>query len=253
MSEKVAIITGGTSGIGLATSKKFIKEGYRVVAASVDPDEKISTAKKDVNSELFSVIKCDVSNRDEVQKMVKQVVDQFKQIDVLANVAGILAKEIDLTDADLDNIEKTIQINLLGTISVAKYVAQVMKKQGSGTIVNVGSIDGVMANHESIAYHASKGGVHMFTKSLARELSPFGIRVVCVAPGWVDTGMVPPAAKAYGSKLLMKGRLITTDELAGAIWLMTLPEASAINGSVVMADDGYAEFKGLGILDIIEK
>ena len=153
----------------------------------------------------------------------------------------------------MDNIEKTIQINLLGTISVAKYVAQVMKKQGSGTIVNVGSIDGVMANHESIAYHASKGGVHMFTKSLARELSPFGIRVVCVAPGWVDTGMVPPAAKAYGSKLLMKGRLITTDELAGAIWLMTLPEASAINGSVVMADDGYAEFKGLGILDIIEK
>lgn len=250
MAKRVALITGGTSGIGLATSQKFIQEGYTVVAASVDAAEKVTAAQQQIDSERFSVMTCNVAEREAVKMTVSQVMAQYGRIDVLANVAGILAKEVDLTDADLDNIEQTIQINLMGSIYMAQAVAQVMKKQGNGTIVNVGSIDGVMANHESIAYHASKGGIHMFTKALARELSPFGIRVVCVAPGWVDTGMVPDKARAYGSKLLMKGRLITTAELAGAIWLMTLPEAAAINGSVVMADDGYAEFKGLGILDL---
>lgn len=250
MTKKVAVITGGTSGIGLATSQKFVQEGYRVVAASVDAVDKVAAAQAQIDSPDFDVVSCNVADRAAVQQVIAGVVEKYDRIDVLANVAGILAKEVDLTEADLDNVEQTIQVNLLGSIYVAKAVAQVMKQQGSGTIINVGSIDGVMANHESIAYHASKGGIHMFTKALARELSPFGIRVVCVAPGWVDTGMVPDKARAYGSKLLMKGRLITTDELAGAIWLMTLPEAAAINGSVVMADDGYAEFKGMGILDL---
>ncbi|WP_125584085.1 SDR family NAD(P)-dependent oxidoreductase [Levilactobacillus cerevisiae] len=250
MTKQVALVTGGTSGIGLATAQKFVQEGYEVVAASVDSADKVAAAKHQIGPAHFSVVTCNVADPAAVQQTVTAVVEEYGRIDVLANVAGILAKEVDLTDADLADVERTIQINLLGSIYVAKAVAVVMKAQGSGTIINVGSIDGVMANHESIAYHASKGGIHMFTKALARELSPFGIRVVCVAPGWVDTGMVPDKARAYGSKLLMKGRLITTAELAGAIWLMTLPEAAAINGSVVMADDGYAEFKGLGILDL---
>lgn len=250
MTKQVALVTGGTSGIGLATAQKFVQEGYEVVAASVDSADKVAAAKQQIGPEHFNVVTCDVADRAVVQQTVTAVAEKYGRIDVLANVAGILAKEVDLTDADLADVERTIQINLLGSIYVAKAVAVVMKAQGSGTIINVGSIDGVMANHESIAYHASKGGIHMFTKALARELSPFGIRVVCVAPGWVDTGMVPDKARAYGSKLLMKGRLITTAELASAIWLMTLPEAAAINGSVVMADDGYAEFKGLGILDL---
>jgi len=250
MTKQVALVTGGTSGIGLATAQKFVQEGYDVVAASVDSADKVAAAKQQIGRAHFNVVTCDVADPAAVQQTVTAVVEEYGRIDVLANVAGILAKEVDLTDADLADVERTIQINLLGSIYVAKAVAVVMKAQGSGTIINVGSIDGVMANHESIAYHASKGGIHMFTKALARELSPFGIRVVCVAPGWVDTGMVPDKARAYGSKLLMKGRLITTAELASAIWLMTLPEAAAINGSVVMADDGYAEFKGLGILDL---
>lgn len=206
--------------------------------------------KKEINNSNLQVMKCDVSNRDEVKDLVTTIAKNEKEIDVLVNSAGVLAKHVDLVDADLDNIERTININLMGTIYVDKYVGQVMKEQGEGTIINIGSIDGIMVNHESIAYHASKGGVHMVTKALARELSPFGVRVVAVAPAWVETGMVPPRAKEYGSKLMMKHRLISPEELAGAIYLMTLPEASSINGSIVMADDGYASFKGMGILDL---
>lgn len=246
---KVALITGGTSGIGLATVMKFLSEGYKVIAVGVNEND-FPQIKKEINNSNLQVMNCDVSNRDEVKDLLTTVAKNEKKIDVLVNSAGVLAKHVDLVDADLDNIERTININLMGTIYVDKYVGQVMKKQGEGTIINIGSIDGIMANHESIAYHASKGGVHMVTKALARELSPFGVRVVAVAPAWVETGMVPPKAKEYGSKLMMKHRLISPEELAGAIYLMTLPEASSINGSIVMADDGYASFKGMGILDL---
>lgn len=249
MTKKVALITGGTSGIGLATSKKFLANGYQVIAVGMNEGQFASLRQEIANPDL-TLKKCNVADRKQVQQLVNDIKDQYGRIDVLVNCAGILAKEVDLVDADLDDVERTINVNLMGTIYVAKYVAQVMKAQRSGIIINIGSIDGQMANHESIAYHASKGGVHMFTKALARELSPFGIRVVCVAPGWVETGMVPPKAKAYGEKLMMKHRLISPAELAGAIYLMTLPEASAINGSIVMADDGYASFKGMGILDL---
>lgn len=183
---KVALITGGTSGIGLATVKKFLSEGYKVIAVGVNEND-FPQIKKEINNSNLQVMKC-----DEVKDLVTTIAKNEKKIDVLVNSAGVLAKHVDLVDADLDNIERTININLMGTIYVAKYVGQVMKEQGEGTIINIGSIDGIMANHESIAYHASKGGVHMVTKALARELSPFGARVVAVAPAWVETGMVPP-------------------------------------------------------------
>ena len=120
-----------------------------------------------------------------------------------------------------------------------------MVEQESGTIVNIGSICGVMANSESVGCHASKGAVEMLTKALARELSPYGIRMVCVAPGWVRTEMIDDTVASIGASLHMKGRIVEPAEIAGVVWLMTQPEASAVNGTTVMADDGYAVFKGI--------
>lgn len=117
--------------------------------------------------------------------------------------------------------------------------------KGLGEIINVGSIDGFLANTESIGYHARKGGVKMLTQAMAQELSPYGIRVLSVAPGWVKTGMIDKPIEEIGSRLHMEGRIILPEEIANAIWLMSLPEASAINGTTVMADDGYSSFKGV--------
>ena len=133
----------------------------------------------------------------------------------------------------------------MGTIKLSQLAAREMLKQRSGVIINVGSIDGFLANTESIGYHASKGGVKLLTQAMARELSPYGIRVLSVAPGWVKTGMIDKPIEEIGSRLHMKGRIILPEEIADAIWLMSLPEASAINGTTVMADDGYSSFKGV--------
>lgn len=238
---KVAIITGGTSGIGLATSKKFLQEGFNVVVASRKPENLDQLSK--IGGQV-KFVACDISNATEVQALVNQTIQTFGQIDVVANVAGILGNHTPFIETDLENIRRVLDVNLMGTINIDQKVGAQMVKQGFGTIVNVGSIDGFMTNYESIGYMASKGGVRMVTAAVARELAPHGVRVVSVAPAWVDTGMVIPSAKKYGATLHMKGRIIKPEEIAGAIWLATLPEASAINGTTIMADDGYTMFKG---------
>ncbi len=107
-----------------------------------------------------------------------------------------------------------------------------------------GKVD-ILANSEAIGYHVSKGGVKMLTQALARELTPQGLRVVSVAPGWVNTGLMDQKAIEYGGKLHMKGRVVEPNEIANVIYLLSLDEASVINGTTVMADDGYTVFKGL--------
>lgn len=242
----VVMVTGGTRGIGFETAKKYLNQGDKVAIASIDAPEVIEQAMSEL-SELGEVIfiECNIADAEQCRKAVEQTVEQFGTIDVLANVAGVVGQRVPLVEAELDDIFNTIQINLMGTIQLCHYVGKVMAANKSGVIVNVGSICGSIANTENIGYHASKGGVRMVTQALARELSPYGVRVVSVAPGWVKTGMIDKPIEEIGSKLHMKGRIINPIEIANAIYLMSLPEASAINGSTIMADDGYSSFKGV--------
>lgn len=241
--EKVVIITGGTKGIGYATAQKFLKEGDKVVVLGRHREEEHLRYLESLGEVTF--IKADVSREEDCKAVVEQTIEKYGKIDVLANVAGVVGTRGAFTELDLQDVQNTININLMGTIFISQYAAKEMIKAKSGVIVNVGSIDGFMANTESIGYHASKGGVKMLTQAMARELSPYGIRVVSVAPGWVKTGMIDKEIEEIGSKLHMKGRIIMPEEIADAIYLMTLPEASAINGTTVMADDGYTSFKGV--------
>lgn len=177
--------------------------------------------------------------------MVNETIKKYGRVDVLAHVAGIVGKRQAFVESDLEDTYHVIKVNLMGTINIGHFVAKEMVKQKSGVIVNVGSIDGFMANTEAMGYHASKGGVKMVTQAMARELSPFGIRVVSVAPGWVRTGMIDQPIEKIGSALHMKGLIIEPEEIANAIYLLSLEEASAINGTTVMVDDGYTSFKGV--------
>lgn len=243
LQDKIVVITGGTKGIGLATAKKFLADGCHVLVLGRhdEPDKLAELAK--IGDVTF--VKADVSNVSDCRRAIDTAVQKYGKVDILVNVAGVVGRRGSFTELDLADIQNTIQINLMGTIAMSQFAAKNMVKNRSGVIVNVGSIDGFMANTESIGYHASKGGVKMITQAMARELSPYGIRVVSVAPGWVKTGMIDKDIEEVGSKLHMKGRIILPEEIANAIYLMCLPEASAINGSTVMADDGYASFKGV--------
>lgn len=246
MDKKVAVITGGTRGIGYATSKKFLEKGYAVVALSIDNDQMVKTVEEELGKiGEFVYIRCNVAKKEECKSAVDQVVAKYGRIDVLANVAGVVGERKDLVDANLEDIENTIQINLMGSIYMAKYVAEVMKKAGSGTIVNVGSLCGFIANQESIGYHSSKGAIRMFTQALARELTTSGIRVVSVAPGWVRTGLLLSDAEKFGASMHMRNKVTEPEEVADTIYLLTLEEARLINGTTVMVDDGYTSFKGV--------
>lgn len=244
--DKVVVVTGGTSGIGYETVVKFLEKGAKVVIAGIDKQEKIDEAiKKFSEIGTTEFIKCDVSNRQDCENVISKTIQKFGRIDVLANVAGIVGARESFTDISLDEIEKVINVNLMGTINMGHYAAKEMKKSKSGVIINIGSIDGFLANPENVAYHASKGGVKMLTAAEGRELGPYGIRAVSVAPGWVRTEMLGDFAAAAGAKLHMKGRIIEPREIANVIYLVSLPEASAINGTTVFADDGYTAFKGI--------
>ncbi len=240
---QIVIITGGTKGIGFAAAKKFLSCGDKVIILGRHENESALEELKKKGEVTF--IRADVSIADDCRRVVSAAMDTYGRIDVLANVAGIVGTRGAFVDLDLADIQNTININLMGTINLSQLAAREMLKQRSGVIINVGSIDGFLANTESIGYHASKGGVKLLTQAMARELSPYGIRVLSVAPGWVKTGMIDKPIEEIGSRLHMKGRIILPEEIADAIWLMSLPEASAINGTTVMADDGYSSFKGV--------
>ncbi|MFM2479986.1 SDR family NAD(P)-dependent oxidoreductase [Celerinatantimonas sp. YJH-8] len=243
---KVVMVTGGTRGIGFETAKKYLNQGYQVAIASIDTKEVIEQAISEL-SVLGDVafFECNIADAEQCRLAVKQTVEKFGSIDVLANVAGVVGQRVPFIEADLADILNTIQINLMGTIQLCQEVGKIMVNNRSGVIINVGSICGAIANTESIGYHASKGGVRMVTQAMARELSPYGVRVLSVAPGWVKTAMIDKPIEEIGSKLHMKGRIIEPKEIADAIYLLSLPEASAINGSTVMVDDGYSSFKGV--------
>lgn len=241
--ERVVIVTGGTRGIGFATAEKYLGQQDKVVILGRNANEEALAKLQQLGDVMFN--SCDVSSESDCRRVVEETISKFGKIDVLVNVAGVVGKRSPFTEIDLQDVESTININLMGTIYLSYYTAREMVKAKSGVIINVGSICGFMANSESIGYHASKGGVKMLTQAMARELSPYGIRVVSVAPGWVRTGMIDKEIEEIGSRLHMKGRIIEPAEVADAIYLLSLPEASAINGSTVMVDDGYASFKGV--------
>lgn len=241
---KVAIVTGGTTGIGLAIVKKFLEHDYSVAVVSIEEESSIRGTLNELVGEV-KYYQCNVSNVEQARNTVERVTEDFGQLDVLVNNAGVIGERKHLIDADLNDIHNTINVNLFGSINIAQPAAQIMVKAKSGTIVNIGSLCGYIANHESIGYHASKGGTKMFTAALAREVGPYGVRVVSAAPGWVQTALVTDDIAAAGGKLHMRqDQIVQPEEVANVVYFLTTKEASCINGTTVMVDDGYTGFKG---------
>ncbi len=236
---KVAIITGGASGIGLATAKKLLSEGAKVVLADWNDD--VDEIAKSLNSEAIG-IKTDVSNENEVKNCVNQVIEKFGHVDMLVANAGIGGGPNKPHEVSLDEWNKVVAVNQTGIYLFNKYVIAEMLKTGGGSIVNTSSMYGLVGSNTSFAYSATKGAINQMTRSEALVYARDGIRINAVAPGYVDTPILAEVPKEYKDAMansLPVGRLGEDVEIANLISYLLSDDASFITGAIVPIDGGY--------------
>lgn len=236
--EKVAVVTGGASGIGLATTKKLLSEGANVVILDLKMDEKI------INSlgENVLYLKCDVSNEENVKDCIEEIIKKFDHIDYLVANAGIGGSASKPHEVSMDEWNKVISVNQTGIFLLNKYVINEMLKNGKGAVVNTSSMYGLVGSTTSFAYSASKGAINQMTRSLALTYARDNIRVNAIAPGYVDTpilSMVPDNIKEAMGNELPIGRLGKDTEIANLICYLLSDDASFITGAIIPIDGGF--------------
>lgn len=237
--EKVAVITGGASGIGLATAKNLLSKGANVVL--VDWNEDVSRIAESLNERVLG-IRCDVSSDTDVKKCVDDVIEKFGHIDYLVANAGIGGGPNKAHEVSIDEWNKVIGVNQTGIFLMNKYVIPNMLLNGGGAIVNTSSMYGLVGTTMSFAYSASKGAINQMTRSLALTYARDNIRVNAIAPGYVDTPIlasVPKDMKDAMANQLPIGRLGKDTEIANLICYLLSDEASFITGAIVSIDGGF--------------
>lgn len=240
---RTVLITGGSSGIGESTARVFARNNYNVILCYNNNKEKAMKIRNEIATNYrvrCFIIQCDISNENQVRDMYSYLLQDFKTIDVIVNNASI-AIDTSYEDKTLSNFKKILDVNLLGTFLVTKYMAKLIK---NGSIINVSSNNGIDANYvESLDYDASKAAVLSLTRNLAHQYAP-DIRVNAVAPGWVNTPMNSELDKDFKesecNKTLLK-RFAEPSEIANVIYFLASDEASFITGSVIRVDGGYNE------------
>jgi NAD(P)-dependent dehydrogenase (short-subunit alcohol dehydrogenase family) len=249
LKNKVALITGGSSGIGKAIAERFIKEGAKVVITgrSKERCEAVQKQLDGIAADAVFYAVGDVSIWDDVQDAVETTVRRFGRIDILVNNAGIyLEKRIE--DTTEDEWDRVININLKSVFLFSKAVYPYFKKQGSGTIVNMSSDSGVSGNPDEAAYCASKGGVSNLTRAMALDYAKENIRVNAICPAVIDTPMLQRAVDMQEDKaaylkamddLHPIGRVGRPEEVAFAVLMVASDEASFITGANISVDGGF--------------
>ena len=244
LKDKVAVVTGGTRGIGYAIVREFLREGAVVVLCGSKPE----SAKKAVDALTaensawkVSGIAPDLADYADVKKSFDEVAKKFGKIDILVNNAGVSAKE-PFTSYTEEMFDSVMNLNLKAVYNASRAAVDGMKAQGSGCILNTSSMVGTYGQPSGIAYPTSKFAVNGFTLSLARELGPYGIRVNAVAPGVTNTDMMRAVPKEYIEPLVKTiplRRIGEPEEVANAFVFLASEKASYISG-VVLHVDGLA-------------
>ena len=242
MERKVALITGGSRGIGKKVAEEFAKHGYDLVINYVSDNTNLEELENDFKSlgakALF--VKTDVTNFEDCSNMVNKAIEEYGRIDVLVNNAGI-TKDSLLIRMKEEDFDKVININLKGTFNVTKNVVPFMIKQKEGKIINISSVVGVVGNAGQANYSASKAGIIGFTKTLAKELASRNIRVNAVAPGFIQTDMtsvLKDSVKENINNQIPLKRMGTAREVANLIYFLGSEESSYITGQVINVDGG---------------
>jgi NAD(P)-dependent dehydrogenase (short-subunit alcohol dehydrogenase family) len=243
---QVALVTGASSGMGLATAQAFAQAGAAVVLADIN-EKALRAATDDLTAAGHQAIgvTCDVSDEDQVAAMVERTVGQFGRLDLAFNNAGIQAPPTDAADEPAELFDRVNAINLRGAWACMKHELRQMRDQRSGAIVNNSSLGGLVGLPGRAAYHASKHGVIGLTKSAALEYAPRGIRVSAICPGTIETPMVADMI-ANGELDLDEAianqpiaRLGRADEMAAAVLWLCSPGASFVLGVALPVDGGY--------------
>ncbi len=240
---KVALITGGSRGIGEKIAEKFASEGYNLVINYVSNigDEKELEEKIKGNSNIeILFIQADVTSFESCENMINKAIEKFGHIDVVVNNAGI-TKDGLLMRMKEEDFDKVINVNLKGTYNVTKNVIPYMMKQKYGKIVNISSVVGVSGNAGQANYSASKAGIIGFTKSVAKELASRNILANCVAPGFIKTDMTDVLSdsvkESINAQIPLK-KMGTAEEVAKAVYFLGNEENTYITGQVLNVDGG---------------
>src|SRR3989475_5400962 len=243
---QVALVTGASSGMGLATARAFAEAGAAVVLADIN-DKALRTATDELTAAGHQAIgvTCDVSDEAQVAAMVERARAKFGRLDMAFNNAGIQVPPSDAADEPAEHFDRVNAINLRGVWTCMKHELRQMRAQGSGAIVNCSSLGGLVGLPSRAAYHASKHGVIGLTRSAALEYAPRGIRINAVCPGIIDTPMVASmlVSQPEAMKELMKeqpiGRLGRPEEIAAAVLWLCSPGSSFVIGHALAVDGGY--------------
>ena len=245
---RVAIVTGGSSGIGRASAIAFAREGAKVVIGDIDDAGGAATvaAIVDTGGEA-EFVHTDVAEEAAVNALVERAVARFGSLDAMFNNAGIgaFAPLLEHTAEQFDRVVKVDQYGVFyGIVAAGKK----MRELGvAGTIVNTASVYGFLASRGIIGYHAAKGAVKMMTQAAALELAPFGIRVVGIAPGTVDTPIIQRyrdmGKEHVIARAQMRGKILEAEGIANVVVWLCSHGADVINGSTVMVDDGVASWR----------
>jgi len=244
---KVALITGAGSGLGLATAKAFAESGAAVVMADWNENAVGSAAEQlAAQGHKTLAIRCDVAEDAQVEAMVERAVATFGRLDAAYNNAGVQNTVAEAADASREDFDRVMSINLRGVWSCMKSELRQMRKQGSGAIVNCSSIGGIVGGARRGTYQASKHGVLGLTKSAALDYAARGIRINAICPGLIHTAMADQmmaSGQADALNAMLKdvpiGRLGRSDEIASAVLWLCSSAASLVVGHALVVDGGY--------------
>ena len=238
----VALITGGTRGIGKEIALTLSKEGFDIAINYRKENDELEELKKEIenNNVKCLLVQGDVSSFDDCERFVKETAEELGSIDILVNNAGI-TKDMLLMRMKKEDFEQVIDTNLVGTFNVTKNVISYMMKARKGNIVNISSVVGISGNAGQTNYSASKAGIIGFTKSLTKEVASRNIRVNAVAPGFIETNMtdvLKDEVKEEIAKNIPLKRMGKAEDVAKAVKFLVSEESAYITGQVIQVDGG---------------
>ena len=240
----VAIVTGASRGIGKACAIRLAKDGYTVVINYSSNEAKALETLNEIKAfgGNGSIYKANVANRDEVNKMVRDVAKELGSIDVLVNNAGVVRDQFLLMMTE-ENLNECFDLNVKGYFYMAQACALKMFKKKKGVIINMSSVSGKYSLPGQSVYGATKGAVNQMTATLAKELAPYGIRVNAVAPGFIGTEMlnaIPEDKKEEYLKVIPQHKLGSTEDIANLVSFLASDQSSYITGQVITIDGGLS-------------